>query len=585
MTLRTPFLRIRSLRAGWAKAKMDRRQRPSATVLAGEQRIRFGALMLGLAFLVLATQLTAVVLDGREVEGSSSRSQPGQGHRADIVDRNGVILATNAQTHSLYAHPHEMSANDVERIIREFAVIFPDLDVDRVGSQLNPKRKFVWIRNRISPRQMQAVNEIGAPGLHFGKREARIYPNGRLGSHVLGGTKYGIEDVNWAEIEGVGGVEKGLEQKLLDRPEGDRQLALSLDLRLQGIVEEILADGVSLYSAIAGAAVLMDARTGEVLSLASFPDFDPNNRDEYFRKTKSDRGPLFNIAVQGLFELGSTFKIFAAAQALDLGLVNTETLIDTKSIKRSGRVIEDYFGNGEPISVEQVIVKSSNVGAARLGLMIGKTRQRQFMQRLGFSEPTGLEVFESRISRPLMPDRWSEHSTITISFGHGLAVSPVHLAAAYASLVNGGCKVVPTILKVDTARAECDRVVSRSTSVHVSRMLGQVVQKGTATRAQLDTVAVGGKTGTADKVRPNGGYYEDKVVATFASIFPVERPQFVLILTLDEPTTNDGSKWQRGAGNTVVPVAAEIISRVAPFLLAKKIGDEDAIGVGPAGQS
>ena len=564
---------------------MDRRQRPSATVLAGAQRIRFGALMLGLAFLVLASQLTAVVLDGGAVEGTSDRSQPGQGHRADIVDRNGVILATNAQTHSLYAHPHEMSENDVERIIRQFAAIFPGLDVDRIGSQLNPKRKFVWIRNRISPRQMQAVNEIGAPGLHFGKREARIYPNGRLGSHVLGGTKYGIEDVNRAEIEGVGGVEKGLEQKLLDRPDGNRQMALSLDLRLQGIVEEILADGVSLYSAIAGAAVLMDARTGEVLSLASFPDFDPNNRDEYFRNTKSDRGPLFNIAVQGLFELGSTFKIFAAAQALDLGLVNADTLIDTKSIRHGGRVIEDYFGNGEPISVEQVIVKSSNVGAARLGLMIGKTRQRQFMQRLGFSEPTGLEVFESRISRPLLPDRWSEHSTITISFGHGLAVSPVHLAAAYASLVNGGCKVVPTILRVDTAQAECDRIVSRSTSVHVSQMLGQVVQKGTATRAQLDTVAVGGKTGTADKVRPNGGYYEDKVVATFASIFPVERPQFVLILTLDEPTTNDGSKWQRGAGNTVVPVAAEIISRVAPFLLAKKIGDEDAIGVGPADQS
>ena len=585
MTLRTPLPRFGYLWAGLAKARMGRRLRSPEAELAGKRRIRFGALMLGLAFLVLATQLTAVVLDGRAVEGSSNGSHLGQGHRADIVDRNGVILATNAQTHSLYAHPHEMSGHDVERILREFAVIFPDMDTDRVGAQLNPKRKFVWIRSRISPRQMQAVNELGAPGLYFGKREARIYPNGRVGSHVLGGTKYGLEDVNWAEIEGVGGVEKGLEQLLLNLPEGQRQLALSLDLRLQGIVEEILAAGVSLYSAIAGAAVLMDARTGEVLALASFPDFDPNNRDEYFRKTKSDHGPLFNIAVQGLFELGSTFKIFAAAQALDLGLVNTDTLIDTTSIKRSGRVIEDYFGNGQPISVEQVIVKSSNVGAARLGLMIGNTRQKQFMQRLGFSEPPGLEVFESGISRPLMPDRWGEHSTITISFGHGLAVSPVHLAAAYASLVNGGCRIDPTILRVEFAPAECDRIVSRSTSVLVSRMLGQVVEEGTATRAQLDTVAVGGKTGTADKVRPNGGYYEDRVVATFASIFPVERPQFVLVLTMDEPSTNDGSKWQRGAGNTVVPVAAEIISRVAPFLLAKKIANEDESGTGPTGDS
>ena len=574
MNLPSPFSWIRAMATHWARERTRRRLNRVDGYRGGKQRILFGAVMFGLCFLVLASQLTAVVLEGRATKTTFDDWEERQKQRADIVDRNGRMLATNAQTHSLYAHPYEMSAGDVERIMEEFVVIFPDLDLERLGSQLNPNRKFVWIRSRISPRQMQAVNEIGVPGLHFGKREARIYPNGKLGSHVLGGTKYGVEDVKWAEIVGVRGVEKELEPLLLDLPEGKQELLLSVDLRLQGIVEEVLAHGVKLYHARSGSAVLMDANTGEVLSLASYPDFDPNNRDEYFRKTKSDHGPLFNNAVQGLFELGSTFKIFAAAQALDLGLVNTDTLIDTRKLRIGGRVIKDYLGDGEPITVEQVIVKSSNVGAARLGIMIGKARQRQFMERLGFGEPTGLEVSESRISKPILPARWGELSTVTISFGHGLAISPVHLATAYASIVNGGCKVVPTILRVEVISDECDRVVSKSTSRQVSQLLGEVVNSGTATKARMDTVSVGGKTGTADKVHPNGGYYDDRVIATFASVFPIEQPQFVLVLTLDEPTTNDGSKWQRGAGNTAVPVAAEIISRVSPFLLAKRIADE-----------
>ena len=186
------------MQAGWIKASMGRRLRSPAAELAGQRRIRFGALMLGLAFLVLATQLTAVVLDGRAAEGTSNRSQLGQGHRADIVDRNGVILATNAQTHSLYAHPHEMSGHDVERILREFAVIFPDMDIDRVGAQLNPKRKFAWIRSRISPRQMQAVNEIG-PGTHFG--------NGRPDLSTVSGIPCSAEEVGLSVNGGNRGVE------------------------------------------------------------------------------------------------------------------------------------------------------------------------------------------------------------------------------------------------------------------------------------------------------------------------------------------------------------------------------------------
>ncbi len=563
--LRQLFGRLASGRA----ARLDfSDKKPSS-----EKRILFGAFMLGAAFLVLASQLAAVVMNGQGSADRRSAELAMSQWRADIVDRNGQLLATNAQTNSLYAHPQEMTLSDIDLALSELAVIFPDMEVDRLKRQLNHDRKFVWIRSRISPRQVQAVNEIGVPGLHFGKRKARIYPNGRLGSHVLGGTAYGEQHVNWAELKGVGGVEQGLEHILTDREAGE-QVVLSLDLRLQGIVEEVLAHGVKLYHAKAGSAVLMDAGSGEILSLASYPDFDPNNRDEYFRNTQSDHGPLFNAAVQGIYELGSTFKVFAAAQALHLGLINPSTMIDGGGLRVAGREIKDYFGHGAPLSVEDVIVKSSNVGAARIGLMIGGQRQAEFFESLGFSKPTGLEVAESVIAKPMLPSKWGRHTTVTVSYGHGVSVSPLHLTAAYASLVNGGCKVNPTILKQDGRRLECNRVISMAASRQITAMLGEVVASGTAARARMDTISVGGKTGTADKVNPKGGYYKDKVLAAFASVFPVENPQYVLVLTMDEPTTNDGSKWQRGAGNTVVPVAAEIISRVSPFLLAKGIADE-----------
>ena len=544
-------------------------RKPSAA-----NRIRFGALMLGLAFIVLASQMTAVVRDGQNPDERRSVAAPVSQWRADIVDRNGELLATNAQTHSLYAHPQEMSQEHISRGLEGLGAIFPDLDAERLRRQFTQSRKFIWIRDRVSPRQMQAVIEIGVPGLHFGKRQTRIYPNGRLGSHILGGTRYGREDVNWAEILGVGGVEKGLEPMLTDKASGIKSVTLSMDLKLQGIVEEVLAHGVELYSATAGAAILMDARTGEILSLASFPDFDPNNRDDYFKQTNSDYGPLFNSAIQGVYELGSTFKVFAAAQAIDLGLVNASTMIETTGLRTAGKTIKDYFGYGEPIPVEQVVVKSSNVGAARLGLMIGGVRQQEFLEWLGLTRVTNIEVAEAGIAKPLLPGRWGRHSTITVSFGHGISVSPAHLASAYAVFANGGCRVDATLLKREGELPGCDRVISETTSRTVADMLGKVVREGTATKANLDSVQVGGKTGTADKVRPNGGYYKDRVIATFASVFPVDEPRYVLVVTLDEPTTNDGSKWQRGAGNTVVPVAGEIISRVSPFLLAMNIGDD-----------
>ncbi len=484
--------------------------------------------------------------------------------RADIVDRKGRILATNFQTYSLYAQPRQMVAP--RHAAEELARIFPDLDRERLLRDFTGKRKFVWIKRKISPEQRQAVHDIGEPGLLFGPREMRLYPNGRLAAHVLGGAGFGREGVNAAEVIGVAGIEKFFDERLRDPARGHEPLRLSLDLSVQAAMERVLAGGMKLMNARGAVGILMDVDSGEIIAMASLPDFDPNNRPRPATGGDASDNPLFNRAVQGVYELGSTFKILTVAQALELGLVTPETQIDTKGPLSWGKFkIRDFHDYGPRLSTTQVVVKSSNIGAARIALMIGPERQKAFLEKLGLFEPTGLELVEASNVRPLLPPTWSDLSTMTISYGHGLAVSPLHLAAAYATIANGGYRVTPTL--VGRERVERGpRVISGETSAAALRMLRQVVSDGTASLAEVPGYAVAGKTGTADKPRPEGGYYEDKVIATFASVFPADDPQYVLLVTLDEPVETSGAEPRRTAGWTAAPVAAEIIRRVAPLL-------------------
>jgi len=485
--------------------------------------------------------------------------------RSDIVDRNGRILATNLLTHSLYAQPPLMT--DKVRAARELIKIFPDLEEDKLVKQFTGKRKFIWIKKRISPEQRQLVHDIGDPGLLFGPREMRLYPNGKLASHVLGGFSFGREGVNSAEVIGVAGVEKEFDTFLRDPAEGGQPLQLSLDLTIQSAAERVLAGGMKLMNARGAASVLMDVQTGEVISMVSLPNFDPNKRPTPLLTGNQSDSPLFNRAVQGLYELGSVFKIFAIAQALDSDLVKPATMVDTKGPLRWGKFsIRDFSNYGSSLSVTDVIVKSSNIGTARIAQMIGAESQRDFLDQLGFLKPTEIEMIEAPGAKPLWPRKWSELSTMTISYGHGLSASPLHLAAAYASVLNGGTKVTPTLIKQQNI-APGPRVISRATSQQVSSMLRQVVQRGTASLGDVPGYAVGGKTGTADKAKENGGgYYDDKVIATFASVFPANDPRYVLVVMLDEPVETSGEKARRTAGWTAVPVAAEMIRRVAPLL-------------------
>ncbi|TRD17351.1 peptidoglycan D,D-transpeptidase FtsI family protein [Palleronia caenipelagi] len=486
--------------------------------------------------------------------------------RADITDRHGRVLATNLLTYALYAHPLEII--DKPRAAGQLAEIFPDLDAGDLLNDFTGGRKFLWIKRKISPEQRQAVHDIGEPGLLFAPREMRLYPNGRLAAHVLGGTSFGKEGVSSAEVIGTAGIEMALDAELRDPSRESAPLELSVDMSVQAAMTEVLAGGVTMLNAKGAAGVLMDVHTGEVLAMASLPDFDPNDRPPLPIEGDPADSPLFNRAVQGVYELGSTFKIVAAAQAMELGLVNPNTKVNANAPLYWGKFkIGEYGGKnyGPTLSVSDVIVKSSNVGTAHIALKIGGKRQKAFYEQLGVLSKSPVELVETSRGVPLVPPNWSEIVTITASYGHGFSTSPMNLAAAYASILNGGTLVRPTLLKQDGPQ-NGPRVVSEAVSRASARMLREVVLRGTASFGAVPGYAVGGKTGTANKVKRTGGYYNNKNINTFASVFPADDPKYVLIITLDEASEESGSKPRRTAGWTAVPVAAEVIRRTAPLL-------------------
>ncbi len=483
--------------------------------------------------------------------------------RADITDRHGRILATNFATNALYAHPQDILYP--RRVADGLAAIFPEMNSDDMYRRFTSGARFIWLRRYISPEQEQLVHDIGSPGLLFGPREMRLYPNGSIAAHILGGASFGEEAVNAAEIIGVAGVEAHFDEDLRD-PARAEPLMLSLDLTVQAAVEEVLAGGMTLMGARGGAAVLMDVHTGEVISMASLPDFDPNARPRPLLEGDQADSPLFNRAVQGVYELGSVFKTFTIAQALELRLFNVQDMIDTTGpLRMAGFAIRDFTNYGAEQSVADVLVHSSNIGTARIARVIGAERQRAFLTELGLLAPTPVEMVEAASGRPLLPARWGELATMTVSYGHGVSTSPLHLAAAYATIVNGGTRIDPTLIRRETP-FNGPRVISETTSATMRNLLRMVVTEGTASLGEVDGYFVGGKTGTADMPRPNGGYYEDRNINTFASAFPMNDPQYVLIVTLQEAAELSGPEPRRTAGWTAVPVAAEIIRRTAPLL-------------------
>ncbi|MEM8793153.1 MAG: penicillin-binding protein 2 [Pseudomonadota bacterium] len=480
--------------------------------------------------------------------------------RGEILDRRGNLLAGNLPGWSLYADPRFII--EPRETAAKLAAILPDVPRERIEKLLTRESSFVWIKRPITPRQRQAVLELGNPGLAFAAREVRVYPSGRLAAHVLGGVRTAHEGVTFAELVGSAGVEHHQNDRLSDPSSLAEPLALSIDSAVQATVEDVLGTAVGYFGAKGGAAILMKVQTGEIVALASLPDFNPNQPRRPYNGEPAYH-PRFSRAVQGVYELGSTFKPITAALAIEAGIVEPETMIDTKTPVTYGRHRFVDHGRVRPMqSVTEVVMRSSNIGTIRMAQGLGTQRFREGLKRFGFFVPTGVELAEARTARPRYPRDWTDLTTITASFGHGISISPLHLASAYATLANRGRLTRPSLIKGGTAPGE--QVISPRTSAQMMRVLREVVARGTARRADVPGYELGGKTGTAEKTRPEGGYYDDRVLSTFAGVFPTSRPEYVILVSLDEPTDPDSGK--REASRTAVPTTGEMLRRIAPLL-------------------
>ena len=478
--------------------------------------------------------------------------------RADIVDRNGVLLATNLATASLYAKPHEVM--DAEEVAGQLTAVLPDLSAPEIVEKLRSGRRFVWIRRNLTPRQQWQVNRLGQPGLDFQHEEARVYPQASLAAHILG----------FADIDnnGLAGIERAFDKTLRS---GRGPVRISLDMRVQHIMHDELGRAVSEFAATGAAGVVLDVRSGEVLSLVSLPDFDPNHPAE---ATADQR---FNRATLGVYEVGSTFKIFTTAIALETGVVDfTDGYDASRPLRVSRFTIRDYHPESRWLSVPEIFMYSSNIGAAKMALDIGGEAQRAYLGHLGLLKSLSLGLLEAGV--PMIPRPWRSINTMTIGFGHGIAVSALHLAAAAAATINGGLYNAPTFSVRSYGVAETSsfsrRVFSEETSLRMRKLLRLVVEKGTGRKAAVPGYLVGGKTGTAEKLVA-GSYSGDALLSSFVGAFPMNKPRYIVLVLLDDPKGTAKTHGFAGGGWTAAPVVSRVIQRMAPFVGIAPI-DEDA---------
>jgi cell division protein FtsI (penicillin-binding protein 3) len=481
--------------------------------------------------------------------------------RPDMVDRRGRLIATDLQFHSLYADPAMVL--DPDEAAERLGRIFSDIDVRALRAQLADRsRRFVWIKRALPPSLAQTIHDLGFPGLAFRTEPKRAYPQGRLAGHVLGSVNIDNKGMSGLErhIDEALGMQSGLAGDI-ERP----PVTLSLDLGVQHGVEEELSAAMARFSARAAAGIMMDVDTGEVVAAVSLPDVDPGRPAEAQEPDRMDR---LQVAT---YELGSVFKVVTVAMAMELGLAQPSTVIDVRVPVQVGRwTIRDLHPSGRPLTMREVLVRSSNVGATKLALMAGPERQRAFLQRIGLLD--GISSEAGSVTAPVLPSRWTDVEAATIGFGHGIAIAPMQFAAVAAGLVNGGYRVSPTFLRSDpslvrAAKEDRERVVSDSTSRRVRELMRNAVTMPGATgrRADVPGYEVGGKTGTAE-IAGRGGYRAKAVVASFLAAFPMRAPRYLLLVSLIEPKPAAGTHGHITAGVNAAPVAASIIARAAPLL-------------------
>ena len=528
------------------------------TMRVGRSRLIIIGMLFAACFALIAGRLVELSVLGGDRGSRFDRlatSGAAPSERADIVDRNGKLLATNLQTASLYANARVVPepADVVDRLMR----VLPGLNRTELLAKLTSRNGFVWIKRNLSPQEQYDVNGLGIPGLGFQQEQRRIYPHGRLTSHVLGYT-----DV---DNNGIAGIENYFDAELKRRAASGKPIELALDLRVQHAVRDELRRAMRTFSAKGAAGVVMDVNTGEVLAMVSLPDFDSNHAGSVVGDAR------FNRVSLGVYELGSVFKIFTTAMALDTGTVNFRSGYDaTKPIRVSRFIINDDHPKSRWLSVPEIFMFSSNIGAVKMALDVGADTQRAFMDRLGMFRQPGIELPE--IGRPLGPEPWREVSTMTVSFGHGLAVSPLQLAAGVSAIVNGGLYRRPTLVKQD-GLSVATRVISDRTSERMRRLMRLAVTAGTGRQADVPYSLVGGKTGTAEKAK--GRRYDRRaLLSSFVAAFPMHAPRYVVYVLLDEPRGTAKTHGFASAGWTAAPTTSHVIARIGPILKVPPVDPE-----------
>jgi len=473
-------------------------------------------------------------------------SIPGQ--RAMITDRNGQPLALSLNTVSLFADPRQII--DAEEAVQKLKRVLPRMDEHKALLRLQSDKKFIYLERQITPREQLAINNLGIPGIDFQPTQQRHYPLGRTAAQVLGGV-----DVD--EI-GVAGVEAFFDKRLR---ENTSPMRLSLDARVQAVVREELQTAMNTFQAIGACGIVMDVNTGEVLAMVSLPDYDANQ----FRTAPAD--DRFNRAVTGMYEPGSTYKLQTASMALDYGTVRLWDQFDASRNISIGRfTITDFEGKKRWLYFPEVLAYSSNLGAAHVAQTVGAERQRAWLKNMGMFNRVGIELPEA--GRPLVQAaaNWKEIVTLTVAFGHGISVSPLHVVKGTAAIANGGIVYRPTIVALEPdEKPEGTRVMQQSTSDLMRKLMRLIVTDGFGKQAEVAGYYPGGKTGTAEKVG-NRTYKKHANVSAFMSVFPMHAPRYAVYMMLDEPKGNKSTYGYATAGWVSAPAAGKVIARIGPML-------------------
>ncbi len=479
--------------------------------------------------------------------------------RPDILDRNGEVLATDVRTVSIFAEPRNII--DKDEAVELITAVLPDLNARELRLKLNKKRGFVWVKREATPKQQAEVHRLGIPGIGFVPESKRVYPNGVAGAHVLG----------FANIDNVGiaGIEKYIDSTGLQDLNGFgiardatdlKPVRLSIDLRIQHAMRDELVRGIQHFRAKAAASMLIDVTTGEVVSLVSLPDYDPNNPVDALEKDRINR------MIVGVYEMGSTFKALTVAMSLDSGKANINSTFDARANLKYGRFsIGDYHAQRRVMTVPEVFIHSSNIGVAKMALSVGVEGHKAFLRKMGQLDRLTTEMPENAM--PIVPARWGELNTITIAFGHGVAVAPMQAASAVGALVNGGYLIRPTFLKRSEAeaRANAPRVIKPETSEAMRFVMRLNAVRGSASKAAVPGYFVGGKTGTAEKV-VGGRYSKTKLFTTFMAVTPSDQPRYLIVTVFDEPQPAPGDGGYATAAYNAGETTGRILERIAPML-------------------